>query len=375
MKILIAPDKFKGSLSAQEFCEVVNAAIRSVLPQAETISLPLADGGDGTIEVVNHYLRGTQIITEVNDPLFRKIKASYLYSEASRTAYIEMAEASGLKRLKPNEFDCINASSYGTGELILDALHQGAESIILGIGGSATNDCGIGMAAALGYRFLDAHNKEVATVGRELNTVRMIDDSKIDQRLANLTIKVACDVTNPLYGVSGAAHIYAAQKGASPEEILQLDNGLKHFSNILTSKYSIDPQKIPGAGAAGGMGIAAQLFLGGVLESGIDLILELAQFDQHIEGLDWLITGEGKLDEQTLAGKTIHGLLKRVKDAQANIAVFCGQSTLTTSQTASMGIHYVDSIANHAQDLDAAMNNTSNLLKSLTLDFLAHLDA
>ncbi len=370
MKILIAPDKFKGSLSALEFCDIVGDTIRLHHPKAEIILLPLADGGDGTIEVVNHYLQGKQIMAEVNDPFFRKIKASYLYSQVSRTAYIEMAEASGLKRLHPDEFDCIHASSFGTGELILDALNQGAQNLIFGIGGSATNDCGIGMASALGYRFLDEHNQAVHPIGKQLSSIVRIDSSKADRRLSDLSIKVACDVTNPLYGSAGAAHVYAAQKGASPEEILQLDSGLTHFSKILNAKYSIDPQKIPGAGAAGGMGIAAQLFLGGALESGIDLILELARIDRYTTDLDWLITGEGKFDNQTLSGKTIHGLLRHIKDTKSKIAVFCGQTTLEKEQTQLLGIDYVDSITNYASNFDDAMVNTLNYLKLMTLNFI-----
>ncbi|MBT8300702.1 MAG: glycerate kinase, partial [Maribacter sp.] len=209
MKFVIAPDKFKGSLTGFEFCDAVEEGLRKVFVDAEILKMPLADGGDGTMEVVRHYIRGERETITVHDPLFRPIKAAYLYSEQSKIAYIEMAEASGLKLLKEEERNCMHTTSLGTGELMADALQKGAEEIILGIGGSATNDGGMGMAKALGYRFLDSSNEELQPVGSNLMKVKKIDTLNIHPKLKGVKVKVACDVTNPLYGANGAAHVYA----------------------------------------------------------------------------------------------------------------------------------------------------------------------
>ena len=250
--------------------------------------------------------------------------ASYLYSDSSKTAFIEMAEASGVKLLRPEQFDCKNASTLGTGEMILDAMNIGASTIILGIGGSATNDCGIGMATALGYRFLDDNNQEVKPIGANLSSINSIDITKVHPKLNDIDFKIACDVTNPLYGKEGAAYVYAEQKGAKAEDVIMLDKGLKDFSKIINSVFNVDVQSIEGAGAAGGMGIASKVFLKGALESGIQLIKNLANFDDKINQSDWVITGEGKLDLQTLSGKTITGILISAKAKKIKVAAFWG---------------------------------------------------
>ncbi|MGB5418549.1 glycerate kinase, partial [Algibacter sp.] len=199
MKIVIAPDKFKNSLTGLEFCNAVEEELKTLRSDIEILKLPLADGGDGTIEVVNYYLKGAVVKVEVNNPFFKRVLAAYLYSEASKTAFIEMAEASGVKLLNPNEFDCKNATTLGTGEMIVDAIEKGASKIILGIGGSATNDCGIGMATALGYRFLDKNNKKVIPIGANLSDVKAIDVTHVHPKLNDVKFNIACDVTNPLH--------------------------------------------------------------------------------------------------------------------------------------------------------------------------------
>lgn len=369
MKIVIAPDKFKGSLTALEFCHAVEDGILKTKPQTEIIKLPLADGGDGTLEVVNYYLSGKEIYCEVNNPFFKKIKASYLYSEDAKTAYIEMAEASGIKLLNDNQLDCKNTSTFGTGELIQHALEKGAKTIILGIGGSATNDCGIGMASALGYRFLDKNNNEVHPVGKNLSEIAKIDESKVDPRLKNTVIHVACDVTNPLYGKNGAAYIYAAQKGATTSDLDLLDKGLRDFSGLIEKKYDIDPQKVKGAGAAGGMGIASKVFLNAELLSGIDLIMSLANFDHHLKNADWIITGEGKLDQQTLSGKTIYGVVDRATRKKVKVAVICGANELSTNELDQFGILYSDNIIQRSTDLEDALANAKKYLQMMASDF------
>jgi len=373
MKIVLAPDKFKNSLTGLEFCDAVEAGIKAITPDVEIVKLPLADGGDGTIEVVNYYLKGEVINVEVSNPFFKPVMASYLYSDSSKTAFIEMAEASGVKLLRPEQFDCKNASTLGTGEMILDAMNKGASTIILGIGGSATNDCGIGMATAIGYRFLDDNNQEVKPIGANLSSINSIDITKVHPKLNDIDFKIACDVTNPLYGKEGAAYVYAEQKGAKAEDVIMLDKGLKDFSKIINSVFNVDVQSIEGAGAAGGVGIASKLFLKGALESGIQLIKNLANFDDKINQSDWVITGEGKLDLQTLSGKTITGILISAKAKKIKVAAFCGAVDLEKNDIKNFQIDYTDAVINHSKDLDDAMQNAYNYVKKMASNFAKEL--
>ncbi|SFR60735.1 glycerate kinase [Maribacter stanieri] len=369
MKFVIAPDKFKGSLTGFEFCDAVAEGLQMVFKDAEIINKPLADGGDGTIEVAKYYINGEKITITVSDPLFRPINASYLYSEETKIAYIEMAEASGLKLLGDDERNCMITTTSGTGELIYDALDKGAKEIILGIGGSATNDGGMGMANALGYQFLDEHGKELVPIGQNLSKVKSIDDSNKHVRLKEVKIKVACDVTNHFYGLNGAAYIYAAQKGASENEIIVLNNGLHNLAEVIKSNYNIDLQKINGAGAAGGVGGGALTFLDGELISGINLIKELADFDTTIDGADWIITGEGQLDEQTLSGKTIDGVITSAKIKNIPVAALCGSVSISVNQQNKFGLTYVSSIVRGISTLQEAMNNSHENLVNATYNF------
>lgn len=369
MKIVLAPDKFKGSLTGLEFCNAVQKGLLKVIPNAEVVFLPLADGGDGTIEVANYYLHGELIQLQAKNPLFQNRLATYLYASDSKIACIEMAEASGLKLLNSSELDCKNATTFGTGQLILDAINRGAKEIILGIGGSATNDCGIGMAAALGYRFLDKRDVDVLPIGASLSQIVTIDESQVNEELENVTFKIACDVTNPLYGKNGAAHVYAKQKGASEKDIELLDKGLEDFSKVLDAKFKINSQEIIGAGAAGGMGIAAKVFLNGKLTSGITLMKELAQFDKKIKNANWIITGEGKLDEQTLSGKTIQGVIETAKQNGIKVAAFCGRLELNEEQLKAFGISYTDTVLNYTNNLDDAMINSAGYVTKMAEKF------
>ncbi len=369
MKIVLAPDKFKNSLSGIEFCEAVEAGIKKISPDAEIVRLPLADGGDGTIEVINYYLKGNFISVEVHNPYFKTIKASYLYSESSKTAFIEMAEASGVKLLENEQLNCKNATTYGTGEMILDAINNGAAKIILGLGGSATNDCGIGMASALGYEFLDKNNKPVIPIGANLSKIVSINSTHVNSKLKDVLFEIACDVSNPLYGKNGAAHVYAAQKGATQEDIKMLDKGLQDFSMVLGSVFQIDVQQIKGAGAAGGMGIASKVFLNGTLEPGIQLIKKLSNFSEKIEGAQWVISGEGKLDSQTLSGKTIQGVVTTAKQKDIAVALFCGAIDLPETTVKDFGVSYTASIMEQAVDFDDAMRNTNKYLQQIASSF------
>ena len=369
MKFVLAPDKFKGSLTGIEFCNIVEEGIRLVLPKVEILKLPLADGGDGTIEILDYHLHGKMVELSVNDPLFRPILASYLFIKSTQTAFIEMAEASGMKLLSADEQNCFYTTSYGTGEFILDAIKKGAKNIILGIGGSATNDCGIGMASALGYKFIDDNEEEIFPIGKNLSKIKRIDSSTRIKDLDLINFQVACDVTNTLYGENGAAYVYAPQKGANTKEILQLDEGLRKIAVLFKDQCNMDIQNRKGAGAAGGMGAGSMVFLKADLISGIDLVKDLIDFENKSKHADWIITGEGKLDHQTLSGKTIHGIIKTAKKYNIPIAVFCGSIDLSQKELEIAGISYADSVMKKAKNLQDAMVNSSDYLKYISSVF------
>ena len=374
MKIVIAPDKFRGSLTGIEFCWIVKEAIWKIIPDAEIVEAPVADGGDGTLSALESQVPHGKKILEVNDPLFRKIEAAFLYNEDFKIAFVEMAEASGLRLLEENEYNCCKTTTYGTGELIKAALDAGAEKIILGVGGSATNDCGMGMAAALGYEFYDAEGKAVAPIGENLSLVKEIRTDKVDPRVMTTDFEVACDVISPLYGEDGAAYIYGPQKGASKEEIEFLDKGLKDFNEVLIETFNKDINDIYGAGAAGGMGAGALTFLNGELRSGIEMVKEMIRFDKKIKGADWVVTGEGKLDFQTLTGKAVKGVSESAQDQKIPVAVFCGRITLPQDALSNMGIQYSASVILEAIDYDDAVKNGKVYLDKMATDFAVKLE-
>lgn len=365
MKFVIAPDKFKGSLTGFEFCAAVEEGLRMVFPLAEIIKKPLADGGDGTIDVVKRYIGGERIALTANDPLFRPLTTAYIFSKSKAIAFLEMAEISGLKLLSKQEQNCLHTTTLGFGELIFDAINKGAKELILGIGGSATNDGGMGVAQALGFRFLDAYGNELKPIGSSLAKLKIIDTSNVHPKLKDVRVKVACDVSNPLYGSSGAAYIYGGQKGASPNDIEELDRGLENYAKIVKEILSVDVQNINGAGAAGGMGAGAVAFLNAELVSGIDLIKNIADFDASLENTDWIITGEGRLDAQTLSGKTISGVVTSAKKRNIAIAALCGSVDLSITEQEKSGLDYVSSILCGLSNLEEAMNSSyQNLIKS-----------
>ncbi|MCY1635196.1 glycerate kinase [Marinifilum sp. D737] len=370
-KIIIAPDKFKGSLTGLQFCDAIERGIRKHVPDIEMEKLPLADGGDGTIEVLQYYLDGEMISLDVNDPLGREVNASYLYSKAKKTAFIEMAEASGIRLLSDKEANPLKTSTYGTGELIKDALEKGVEHIILGIGGSATNDAGMGMARALGYRFFDKDNKELLGIGKDLQKIENIDVSGVHPRIKEVNFELACDVDNPLYGPNGAAYVYSPQKGASSKMVMELDNGLIVFNEVVKSQFQLDLQNIKGAGAAGGLGAGCILFLGAHLNSGIELIKNEADFDQKIKGADWIITGEGKLDSQTFSGKVIRGVLDSLEGQK--LALFCALVDLSEEEKNDMQVDYISETSVYAKDLQDSMQNAGKYLEMAAEEFVSKL--
>lgn len=355
MKFVVAPDKFKGSLTGFDFCDAVEEGLRMVFPDAQIIKKPLADGGDGTIDVVQFYAQGESIPIIASGPLFRVHNTTYILSSSKEVAFIEMSEISGLKLLVTNERNCMHTTSLGVGELIVDAIEKGAYEIILGIGGSGTNDGGMGMAHALGFRFLDANDQELKPIGSNLILVKRIDTTNAHPKLTKVRVKVACDVSNSLYGPDGAAYIYAGQKGASKGEIELLDSGLKNLAKVLKETFGVDVQHIKGAGAAGGMGAGTSVFLNAELVSGIDLIKEIADFNSSLKNADWIITGEGKLDSQTFSGKTIAGVLKSAKQKNIPVAAFCGAVTISEQEAKTFGLDYTDAISKDCKDLEEAI--------------------
>ncbi len=363
MKILIAPDKFKGSLSASEVCEAVSEALMELDSYSEILKVPLADGGEGTFEILVENSKGRVKKTTVLDPLHRPIQADYGLSQDGTTAFIEMATASGLQLLKETERNPLYTSTIGTGQLILDAINEGVTNIILGIGGSATNDAGIGMAHALGFRFLNKKKESLSPVGQSLSEIDLIDDTNVDARLRKVNVTVLCDVDNPLYGTQGAAHVYGPQKGATIETVKELDHGLKHFADLVKSVYG-DDLNFPGAGAAGGMGAGARFFLNAKFQRGIDYISELSSLEEKIKASDMIITGEGKVDEQTFSGKVVAHVLSLASQNKKAIFIICGQCTLSSDELKKYGASHVISLVNHPSELHIAMTQPGPLIKS-----------
>ncbi len=363
MKVLICPDKFKGSLSAAQACGAIARGLASSDPSVDVVLHPLADGGDGLLDILKEHLdlEGREI--EVKDPLSRPIRARYCLARTGRTAYLEMSKASGLVLLAEDERNCLHTSSFGTGELISDALDQGVERIVLGVGGSATNDAGSGMAAALGYRFLDANGNELSPVGENLSRIATIDDSGLDSRLAQLRIDIASDVSNPFYGPQGAAWIFGPQKGADEMAVRDLDLGLTHFADLVHAKTGIDLQSIPGSGAAGGLAGGVIALLGGKIHSGIDMVIEMSGLPAKLADVDWVITGEGMLDGQSLDGKVVDGVLRCTSNRGIATAVLCGACELSEPDRLAAGILQCRQIMEQTDSVQDAMASAERYLE------------
>lgn len=363
MKILIAADSFKDALPALEVCRAIARGLRRALPQAELLLFPMADGGEGTAEILTYHSRGERIEKEVNDPLFRPVTAGYGLSGDGKTAFIEMAAASGLPLLKQDERSALKTTTFGTGELILDAIERGVEKILLGIGGSATNDAGMGMAAALGYRFFDKAGERLAAIGENLAKVASIDSSHLQFSPEEIEVEVLCDVDNPLFGAKGAAHIYAPQKGADAGAVERLDEGLRHFAQLLEDKFGQDFAHIPGSGAAGGLGAGAMAFLGGRLRPGIEAVMDYTGFEEQLEGVRLVFTGEGKVDAQTLHGKLIYGITRRAKAAGVPVVALCGALLASPEDIEAIGLKAAFSIQNRPVSLETALKETEEGLE------------
>ena len=369
MKILIAPDSFKDALSAFEVARAIERGIQLADSTIETAIFPMGDGGEGSSEILGHHFHAKKMQLTVEDALGRPVSASYYFSAERQTAFIEMAEASGLQQIAADERNCMQASTFGTGQLIKHAIEAGAQRIVLAIGGSATNDAGMGMASALGFRFYDAQNNLLKGSGEDLMRMHHLDDENVILP-ADLQVDVICDVDNPLYGKKGAAYVYARQKGATDSEIKQLDAGLINFAKVVHQQKSMDISGVPGAGAAGGLGAGSIVFLNAKLHKGIDLMMEMTAFDQQLNGTDLVITGEGKIDTQTIHGKLIQGITQHAGKFAVPVIAFCGMLDLDPGQVETLGLQAAFSIQSKPCSLSEAINNTAKGLTNLSFNVL-----
>lgn len=325
MKFVLAPDSFKESMSAKTAALAMKKGIMKVFPEAECVIVPMADGGEGTLESLVSATEGEIIKTDVIGPLGKKVTAEYGLLGDSETAVIEMASASGLQLIKPEDRNPLHTTSYGTGQLIKHALDKGVNRILIGIGGSATNDGGVGMLQALGVSFKDKDGEELVFGGGALKHLHTIDMSGLDERIHNVQIDVACDVNNPLIGPTGASAIFGPQKGATRDMVTILDHNLTHYAKVIKEQLGEDIAFVAGAGAAGGMGAGLLAFLSARLKKGIDLVIEYTRLEEYVKDADFVFTGEGSIDGQTLYGKTPYGVATVAKKYSVPVIAFAGK--------------------------------------------------
>lgn len=325
MKITLAFDSFKGSLTSHEVAEAFEEGLLSCIPACDICKVVIADGGEGTTEALVESMHGVYVNVAVSDPLQRTITARYGIVDNGNTAVIEMAKASGLPLLAHSERNPLMTTTYGTGQMILDAIDRGCRNFLIGIGGSATNDGGMGMLSALGYRFLDKESNPLPGIGKMLAHVASIDDTLLHPTVKECTFRVACDVTNPLYGENGAAYIFAPQKGADAIMVAELDNGLRNYAQVITQYNGYRIDTLPGAGAAGGMGGGLKALLDAQLIPGIQMVLETIKFDQLIANSTLVVTGEGCIDYQTVMGKAPGGVLQAASQQNIPVAAIGGK--------------------------------------------------
>ncbi|MDA8493683.1 glycerate kinase [Kluyvera georgiana] len=355
MKIVIAPDSYKESLSALEVASAIEAGFREIYPDAEYIKLPVADGGEGTVEAMVAATQGRVIQVEVTGPLGEVVPGFFGVSGDERCAFIEMAAASGLELLPPDARNPLKTTSWGTGELIRHALDLGVSRIIIGIGGSATNDGGAGMVQALGAQLLTADGQPIAPGGAGLSTLAKIDISGLDPRLAQCRIDVACDVTNPLVGDEGASAVFGPQKGATPEMVVLLDRALAHYAGQIAQELDLDVLTLEGGGAAGGMGAALYAFCGAHLRPGIDIVTDALHLDALVADADLVITGEGRIDSQTIHGKVPVGVARVAKRYQIPVIGIAGSLTADVGVVHQHGLDAVFSVLHRICSLDEAL--------------------
>ena len=369
--IVIAIDSFKGSLSSIQAGNIVFNATKKIFPKSNIKIFPLADGGEGTVNALTEGLHGKIISSYVTGPLGDKIQSRYGYLPQDNIAIIEMADAAGLTLVPENKRNPLFITTYGLGELILNAIHNGCRKFIIGIGGSATNDCGLGMLSALGIKFFNKNHQPVGILGKDLQDIAFIDTSTLNPLIKECSFSIACDVTNPLYGKNGCSHIYAPQKGATPDIVNQMDNTIKNFADLIERQLGLTGANLAGAGAAGGLGFAFHTFLKAQLIPGIELILNTLHLQNFLRNADLLITGEGKIDLQTSMGKAPVGIAKLAKqlNPQIKVIAICGCATNSASSVNSQGIDAYFPIIQAPISLQKAMQTdiaSNNLNQTIT---------
>lgn len=365
MNILIAPDSFKGSLTAVEAAEAIEQGVRSVLPDAETVRLPLADGGEGTVQALVAATRGRLITTKVLGPLREPVEATYGVLGDDVTGVVEMAAAAGLGLVPEEKRNPLITTTFGVGQLISSALDNGCTRLIIGIGGSATNDGGAGMAQALGASLVDESGRQIGPGGAELARLARIDVSNMDKRLQRAEVFVACDVNNPLLGSQGASVVYGPQKGATPEAVQTLEQAMTHYADVVARDLGKDVRDLPGAGAAGGLGAGLMAFLNAVPRMGIALVLEAVRFEEFLDAADLVITGEGKVDEQTLFGKVVSGVARMAARKKVPVVAIAGEvADEAADRLAEVGVAAVESIVPGPMSAQQAMGSAGALLQA-----------
>lgn len=358
-KFVLIPDSFKGTLSSAQVCAISEKKIKEFYPQAQVISIPVADGGEGSVDCFLSATSGQKIIVGASGPYFEKIDAFYGIIEGGDTAVIEMAACAGLPMVEGRK-NPLKTTTFGVGELILDAIKRGVKRVIIGLGGSCTNDFGVGMACALGVKFYDKNGNEFIPTGGSLIDVEKIDIDGVD--LKDVEFITMCDIDNPPYGKKGAAHVFAPQKGANEEQVEFLDLGVKHLCDLIKKDFGVDLSTLKGGGAAGAMGAGTAFFLGSKLKMGIDTVLDTVDFDNIISGADLIITGEGKIDGQSLRGKVVIGVAKRAKKQNVPVISVVGGAEGDMLGAYEQGVSAVFTINKMPQDFSISkFNSASNL--------------
>lgn len=363
MKIVIAPQGFKGSLTALEVAQAISSGVKRALPEAEVVLVPVADGGDGTLQALVDSSQGKILKSRVSDPLGRPVDAQWGSMGDGETAVIEMARSSGLALLKLSERDPLTATTVGVGELFKIALDAGHRKFILGIGGSATNDAGAGFAQALGFRLLDEHGKEIPRGGAALGKLSRIDSTGADPRLKDVEVTVACDVNNPLCGPTGASAIFGPQKGATPEIVKQLDAALAKFAEVAGRDLGKDVREKPGAGAAGGLGAGLMAFVDAQLRAGVDIVLEAVGLEARLEGADLVYTGEGQIDKSTVFNKAPVGVARLAKKRSIPVIAIAGSLGEGYGQSHPLGIDAMFPLVSGPMSLDEAIQGSRGLIE------------
>lgn len=372
MKFLLIPDSFKGTLSSEQICGLLEETIKKYFPNADTVCIPVADGGEGSVDAFLTALGGEKKYLTVKNPFFEDMQAYYGLIDNGETAVVEMAACAGLP-LAEGRRDPGVTTTYGVGELLVDAAKSGVQRIIVGLGGSATNDAGCGAAAAAGVKFYHADGRQFVPTGGTLCEVADIDLSGLEPALKNVEIITMCDIDNPMYGPAGAAYIFGPQKGADPDMVVQLDNGLRHLAQVMADKLGADYPDTPGAGAAGAMGMGMMVFFGSRLQMGIQTVLDIVKFEELAADCDYIITGEGKLDSQSLRGKVVIGVAQRAKAMNKNvIAIVGGADDGEIGAAYDMGVTAVFPINRLPQDFSVSRHHSVENL-SYTADNIMRL--